>query len=105
MNKKEELIKQCRYYKGEKECPFDGEKGWFWDMERVYVSHDGEFDGEQDYYERIRGKKYTDMPFAMLIAMFTSWGKYTYDIANEIDNFYGLIDKYLAKEKNGDLNQ
>ena len=49
--KKEDLIKQCRYYSGEETCPFsDNEMPWFWDMERVYVSCNGNFTGEMEIY-------------------------------------------------------
>ncbi len=34
---KEDLIKLCRYYKGEKENPYEGDKGMFWYIERGYV--------------------------------------------------------------------
>lgn len=64
---REELIKQCRYYGGEKECPFDsGSLHWYWDMERVYVSCNGKFEGETDYYKRIGVKIILAFPFLSL---------------------------------------
>ena len=48
---KEQLIRTCRYYRGEKECPSDNENiQTFWNWERVYVESNGKFDGESDYY-------------------------------------------------------
>lgn len=38
---RDELIKQCRYYKGEEECPFDGidqDKTAFWSYEYIWVN-------------------------------------------------------------------
>lgn len=35
----ERFLKFCRYYKGEKECPYDTEKdSMFWDYERKWVN-------------------------------------------------------------------
>ena len=36
---KEELIKICKFYKGEEECPFDetSDKRYIWNYERVWV--------------------------------------------------------------------
>lgn len=39
---RDELIKQCRYYKGEEECPFDGvdqDKTAFWSYEETWVNN------------------------------------------------------------------
>ena len=98
MTTKEKLIAQCRYYKGEPQSPFSDSSGrmdWFWDMERVFVESDGRFTGEQDYYKRLNGKSYPGIPFSLLMVMFTSWGKQTYDIKRSIGDFYELIDFYL----------
>ena len=57
MGKKQALISQFRYYSGQKVSPFnDGTMDWFWHMERVYVSSQGKFVGEREYYKRINGK-------------------------------------------------
>lgn len=101
MSKREDLIKQCRYYHGEKESPYsktpydDDKLSWFWDMERVYVESNGEAGGEADYYKSINGKSYPGIPFELLTIMFTSWGKFSYDLKNGLDKFYMLIDDYL----------
>lgn len=101
MSKREDLIKQCRYYHGEEESPYtkaphdDDKLSWFWDMERVYVKLGGKINGENEYYKAIKGKKYPGIPFDLLMVMFTSWAKHTYNIKNEIGNFYHLVDDYL----------
>lgn len=95
---KKDLIKQCRYYHGEDECPYTDYSNivWFWDMERVYVNNNGKFEGERDVYKAIRGKEYPGVPFNLLMVMFTSWGKYTYDIKESIGEFYKLVDEYIC---------
>lgn len=93
---REELIKQCRYYKGEKQCPFnDNHMEWFWDMERVWVDNNGKFVGEGGYYETIGGKHYPGIPISLLYVMFTSWGKTSFDITKEISSFYDIVEEYL----------
>lgn len=93
---REDRLKSCRYYKGQEASPFhDATMDWFWDMERVYVSSQGHFLGEREYYKRINGKPYPGIPFDLLIVMFTSWGKTTYSIKDSINDFYKLIDEYL----------
>lgn len=94
---KNDCIKRCRYYRGQTENPNtdDANMAWFWDMERVYVEHDGHFIGEREYYKAIHGKEYPGIPFNLLMVMFTSWGKMTYDIQKSIGDFYKLIDEYL----------
>ena len=97
MPTKEELIKQCRYYKGEEECPniFDAELSWFWDMERIYVQEGGTFMGEAEYYKAISGRYYPGIPDDLIHIMFTSWAKFTYDRKREISKFYELVSLYL----------
>ena len=94
--KKEELIKQCRYYKGEANSPYASPNlNWYREMERVFVIHDGFFEGESEYYKRIEGQKYPGIPFSLLMVMFTSWAKSAYDIKNSLPDFYKLVDDYL----------
>ena len=44
---KEELIKQCRYFKGEAGNPYTGkdqDKSMFWDYERMWVEQGGVYE-------------------------------------------------------------
>lgn len=94
---KQELIKQCRYYKSEDICPFDEfPASWYWDMERVYIQHKGLFSGECATYVA-HGFKDFDMPYNLLMVMFTSWAKTAYDLDKEIPRFYEVIEHYLSK--------
>lgn len=92
---KEDLIKHCRYYRRGPNRNPDGNMAWFWDMERVYVQSGGVFKGEEEYYKNIGGKEYKGIPHTLLIIMFTSWGKTAYNIKEEIDGFYKLVEEYL----------
>lgn len=91
------LIGQCRYYRGQSVNPNidNTEMAWFWDMERIYVRCNGNFEGEKDYYERLGGKKYPGIPYPLLIILFTSWGKTEFNIEANLNKFYKLIDDYL----------
>ena len=94
--KKEDLIKQCRYYSGEEECPFTEERmQWFWDMERVYVNTEGKFVGETEVYHKLDGRRYTGIPHNLLMVMFTGWAKYTADMEKHLEDFYDLMEVYL----------
>ena len=38
-----EALSKCRYYSGEEDCPFSIDAlRHYWDLERLYVAHDGE---------------------------------------------------------------
>ena len=97
---KEELIKQCRYYSGGDDNPYSSPDlapmGLFWWIEKGYVETNGAVEGENEYYEAVGGKRYPGIPYPILIALFTSWGKYAHNIKAEIANFYKLIDEYLS---------
>lgn len=94
---KDDLLRHCRYYKGEDKCPYEKfPLAWYWDMERVYVQNGGQFTGEADIYNAINGKHFKDIPDSLLYVMFTSWGKYTYDIKDSMDDFYNRISDYLS---------
>ena len=94
--KKEDLIKQCRYYAGQEKNPFtDEDIAWFWDMERVYVNCNGIFTGEMEVYQNLKGRTFKGIPYNLLMVMFTGWAKYESDIKKNLDNFYNLMELYL----------
>lgn len=96
MPTREELIKQCRYYKGEETSPYNNrDLYWYWDMERIYVRDRGVFQGESDYYTRVGGKSFPGIPSPLLLIMFTSWAKDVYDIQRGLPQFYKIIEDYL----------
>lgn len=91
------LLGQCRYYSGEQECPFKSNTlKKYWNLERVFVKQRGNLDKlEDELYKSIGGKEYDGIPRALLITMFSYWGKGTYDIKAHIKSFYELVDTYL----------
>lgn len=95
---REDALRHCRYYTGNEINPHESGDimAWYWDMERVYVMHNGKFNGEREYYKAIGGKTYAGIPFDLLMVMFTSWGKWTYNIRENIGEFYKLVDEYLS---------
>ena len=96
INIKQELVKQCRYYGGEDECPYDDEgMSWFWEMERVFVANGGELFPMHECYENINGRSFPGIPYPLLIVMFTSWGKGVCGVAEEIGRFYEVVEDYL----------
>ena len=93
-----EAISQCRYYRGEEECPYTGATKLriYWDLERVYCGHRGELDKLNDeYYIAIGGKDFTGMPRALLITLFGAWCKGAYDAKGSLPAFYDFVDYYL----------
>ena len=96
---REELLRQCRYYKGERKSPYGRwQQSWYWDMERVWVASGGRFEGEGQYYvahgfDTFEGQ----VPFSLLVTMFTSWGKTEYDIPAAIGSFYAIVREYLGE--------
>ncbi len=58
---REELISYCKYYKGEKKCPFEGntDEGFFWFIESKYVRN-AVLKGIDDYckYRERRAENY-----------------------------------------------
>lgn len=103
---KEELIKQCRYYKGEEENSFEFEMGlssneadtlgYFWGKEKQYVDSAGWLnDADANYYKATGGKDYSGIPFPLLILFFHFWGKSVHGIKENLHLFYRQMDHYL----------
>ena len=93
---RDELIKQCRYYKGEAECPFDGVLSDYWEIEEIFVYKKGELNEEDaSYYRAVGGKSYSGIPFLLLIVFFHFLGKGVHGIKDSLPSFYKMIDDYL----------
>lgn len=96
MAKNKELINSCRYYHGEASCPYrDDRLRLYWHWEQVYVRAGSTFEGESGLYKAYGGKSYPGIPFALLMVMFSSWGKSAYDMKASLPEFYSLVDDYL----------
>lgn len=96
---KQECLRQCRYYQGEKESPYSvGPLNMFWEWERVYVSNNGSehiVEAQEEVYENRGGKYFRGIPKALLLTMFGSWGKAIYDIKKSMPEFIKLVELYL----------
>ena len=80
-----EALSKCRYYSGEEDCPFSIDAlRHYWDLERLYVAHDGELNKLQDeLYTALGGKEFGGIPRALLIEMFTVYGKWLLEEAKK----------------------
>lgn len=92
-----QAIRMCRYYSGEENCPFQVDSlRYYWEMERVFVSHGGEVnEPESQYYDAIGGKDYPSIPRGILINLFFVWGKGVYDKKKNLSDFYAVAEDYL----------
>lgn len=93
-----EIIKQCRYFGNEEECPFSTERlQTFWLVERAYFNSKGTLGLRlKERYERIGGKKFPKVPEPLLLTLFAFWSKGTYDPKEYLDKFYEFVDEYIA---------
>lgn len=101
MNKKD-LIQFCKYYQGEKECPYQGTNGVIWDWEKSWVelSVDDDkgafllssfldeyiFCGMKDF------QKYDDIPITLKALAFNRFNQW--DEGGDFKEFY---KKYFAE--------
>ncbi len=94
---KAELIRTCRYYHGEDICPYATDSlRLYWDLERVYVRNGGTADAhEAAYYKIVGGKSYPGIPDGLLITMFVSYMKQSFDTKKALPFFYEFVDGYL----------
>lgn len=100
----DELIKQCRYYKGEKRCPFESEQGdnrpsiWFYEkswVEDMLAIGTPAFDVEVAEYDAYKAGESisTTLPKTLLARLFNRYAKGSYsmaDAAMTFKSFYGL---------------
>ena len=93
-----ELISQCRYYSGERTCPWNDENLYtFWKCEDAYVNlRKGSVNElESEHYKGIGGKDFPSIPRGILIELFFHWSKGVYTPKDHLDEFYKLVDYYL----------
>lgn len=91
-------IDYCRYYKGEKGSPFGSyPKQFFWSAEKAYAESemsDETFSDLSGLYANVGGEPVMDMPYELLLTMFSLWGKGQYDILANIGEFRELLKKW-----------
>ncbi len=96
---KQELLKQCKFYRGEEACPFnDAETHDFWMYEAYFVNFSllGEsLKDALDDYKREGGKSFP-IPDLLLSIMWHFWTKYgDFGYTGNISPFYEMVDKYI----------
>lgn len=101
----EELIKQCRYYKGEKECPRDIDKKGkclYWNYEKIWVESDKWRDekiGEVSEYVRYGLKEFNKddgTPITLKALLFNRYEHWSGNYGNLAEGFkVWYIESYL----------
>lgn len=106
-----ELLKYCRYYKGEGSCPSfdDANKIMLWHIERDWVRstshHQGEdADGSIDEYLAAGLRTfnlYDDTPLSLKAALFHRFLKTQHSISTAIEPFKVFYSSYYSNTRKG----
>lgn len=107
---KEDLLKFCRYYHGEKVNPFDGkdrEKALLWLYERTWIQelltaakNDKPSAMLSEYIDDYIGvglkdfAKFDDTPVTLKAMLFNRYAKSTYSMRDAVDGFKDFYQKY-----------
>lgn len=102
---KSELLKQCRYYRGEKENPFEGkdpDKAMLWGYERGWVSDwaRGRTDGYDEMindYVRVGLGRFEPMdgiPVSLKALLFNRYAKMEQSLLDAVEPFKEFFREY-----------
>ena len=101
---KQDLLRVCRYYKGEKENPYtdtDQDKALFWDYERKWIDFKlDDSDTLCDYIGDYVGvglggfEKMDDTPLSLKALLFNRYAKTSYSIMSAVEPFKEFYKKY-----------
>lgn len=105
-----ELMKECRYYKGEFNSPFDKKQEyevyWFWQAEEKFVSGLGKLCCKHlayEYYERIKNIC-PDVPMPLAMELYSVWFRYIHGSKQcKNSSFSESMERYLSSPKNGKM--
>ncbi len=102
---KDELIKCCRYYKGEKECPYKGNSALMWDYERRWCN-EIEADSDHSYARMVKYYKEDGLedfhanenpPISLKALLYSRYGHW---IDGSVESFKEWYDEfYLGESK------
>ncbi len=110
--KREELIKYCRYYKGEKENPYDGKNqdaAMFWEYESIWVDRlfsDTKFlkmmqDELIEVAANLEDKDPqiidNSRPFSLVALLFNRWCKWCNDCHMSYKGVVGDFERWYKK--------
>lgn len=92
---KNDLLKFCRFYKGERVCPFRDNRAHFWDLEKSWVQayenkQDDFLDECIDDYTRLGLTKFEwddDIPVSLKALLFHRYCKSAYSMMDAIEPF------------------
>lgn len=94
---KKDLIQFCRYYKGEKENPYnEQDKALLWDYERIWISYNFSDNGRDvlaKYLEDYVGiglslfEIHDDIPVSLKALLFNRYAKYSYSLIDAVEPF------------------
>ena len=102
----QELLKYCRYYKGEKECPYEGiELYRFWNYERVWVERmlDRTYEFRDELHEYITAglvdfEKYDDTPMTLKALLFNRFGYcFSGGLMGMVEPFKKYYQEYMRR--------
>lgn len=100
--KKDDLLRFCRYYRGESRNPFtnDGTRALLWDYERSWVSDnlkEGDFSDYLNDYIAVGLQdfsKYDDTPVTLKAVLFNRYAKTAYTMQDAVPGFKEFYQKY-----------
>lgn len=99
--KKNDLLKFCRYYKGEQNCPYtDNTKSMLWDFERTWVNdvlHDADFNELLTEYMNVGLRDFSetdDTPITLKAILFNRYAKTAYTMQDAVPSFKDFYKKY-----------
>lgn len=100
--KKDDLLRFCRYYRGESDNPFknDDTRAILWDYERTWVSDnlkDGDFSDYLNDYIAVGLQdfaKYDDTPVTLKAMLFNRYAKSEYSMQSAVPRFKDFYNKY-----------
>ena len=103
---RQELINQCRYYKGEEENPYEDEDGdsslfWFYEQKWVQFSLKGRSNDMQLFlqeYESAGGSDFPNVPSSLIALLFNRYCHFGgASPRSQMENFKKLIrNSYLS---------
>ncbi len=103
---KQDLLKFCRYYKGEKENPFEGKdqtKANLWSCEKFWTEHSITEKGRKSLAEYIDDyasvglalfEIHDDIPASYKAMLFNRYAKTAYSLADAVEPFKKLYKEY-----------
>jgi hypothetical protein len=102
----QDLLKYCRYYKGEKECPYEGIEFYrCWNTERVWVERmlDRTYEFKDELHEYITAglvdfEKYDDTPITLKALLFNRFGDwFSGGLMEMVEPFKKYYQEYMRR--------